>query len=271
MSGVSIDDEKSVLKEMSLMAVIDAYRGWITADYFILRLTGVLSKNGDRSDNTIGHIDADTLGYILSEYSIRRNVAVEGDARCNLIKKLNSDCMQGILKEGFTKRAELLCKFSDENRIGERKINSAYSKLTWFLRPEDWTMFDKFVNSAVLRRNQSNMKECYENISKFWDENSSALSKKASDHKFNPLLGLRVFDKFLFCHGIGLYGPHHSKEGDAGQMYPERTRCEIFKSKNVSNLHRRLNLMIDAFPQCTARRLRDLAEEVCEDLGKIPM
>ncbi|WP_145978422.1 hypothetical protein [Tistrella mobilis] len=188
MSGVSIDDEKSVLKEMSLMAVIDAYRGWITADYVILRLTGVLSKNGDRSDNDIGCIDTDTLKYILKEYSISRNIKIEGDARCRLVDKLNSNCMRRILERKFTERAKFLCEFSDKNRIENRKINSAYSKLTWFLRPEDWTMFDKFVNSAVLRRNQSNMKECYENISKFWDENSSALSKKASDHKFNPSL-----------------------------------------------------------------------------------
>ena len=60
---------------------------------------------------------------------------------------------------------------ANKGKIEERRLASAFTKLTWFLQPDDWTIFDRNVGAAVLRSadtGSAQMAAYYKQIAQNW-------------------------------------------------------------------------------------------------------
>jgi hypothetical protein len=155
----------SIEDDFAHLAVVDAYRWWINHDFGFLKATKMIGPDGNRTGRSVGEFDLQTMRRIARAYSVSRNIpshdsVVEGE---KVVDHLNGKELKDFSKLGFKERAAKPVKFvranpaalklaPGEEESKKRALASALSKLTWFLNPEDWTIFDKYVSAAVLRR-----------------------------------------------------------------------------------------------------------------------
>lgn len=212
--------------DFALLAVIDAYKWWIVSDYGFLQATGILDPKGNLTDARAGKIDHDAMQRITRAYGVARNIP-KGE-RDRVLGWLDFSNFRDIAEQPFAERAASLAKFCSDNtvKVGNedtgRTLASALSKLSWFMGPNDWTVFDKYVGAAVLRKQGagcSQMQAFYSSITADWPPVSQAICAAAEGVKFNPLLGLRIIDKYLFCHGLGMYDEVETSDGGYKQKF----------------------------------------------------
>jgi len=252
--------------DFALLAVVDAYKWWINADFGFLQETGILNSSGKRSTLETGSLNEDIMRRIARAYSVSRNIpSHDADTQATVIvDALNGPDLRIHLCKPLPCRAKALVDFTREDpvalladekgRIRKRELASALSKLTWFLRPEEWTIFDRFVGVAVLRKTRvgtEQMQSFYQKLAGTWDQTQAALCDAAEDHGFNPLLGYRIADKYLFCHGVGMFKTHADHIGkstvrlDAASTLAERLshpsvhkiRISLLASEQVLSVH----------------------------------
>jgi len=201
--------------DLVLLAVVDAYKWWATSDFGFLQATGILDQNGTRSARKVGVYDVHLVRRIARAYSVSRNIPVDqGDIHARSVADILNSEAAGLVTMPFEKRAELLAalvesrpvRFPDrKGRDAKRDLASAYSKLTWFLRPEDWTIFDRYVGLAVCGSNgvgTRQMRLFYDRLTPNWADLSPRITAVTAMHGFDPLLGYRIIDKWLFLHGM---------------------------------------------------------------------
>lgn len=181
----------------------------------------MIDANGVRTGRTLGEFDLHTMRRIARAYSVSRNIPshtseVEGE---KVVEHLNGDELKGFSALEFKQRATELVKFvknnptslrlaSGEQQPKKRSLASALSKLTWFLNPEDWTIFDKYVSAAVLRRDGAGveqMKAFYDRLSNDWSSTLHGIETELKNRGFDHWLGSRIIDKYLFYHGVGMF------------------------------------------------------------------
>jgi hypothetical protein len=268
----------SVDNDFARLAVLDAYKGWITTDFGFLQLTGVLDPAGVAIDTELGRFNAHTMRKIAKAYTVSRNIPAHEDDRqgVQLAEFLCSSEVTQVLKLPFARRAEGLTDLVHrnpvvlaENKNGEnvkRKIASAFSKLTWFLRPNDWTIFDKYVGAAALREEGTGPKQMrayYEALRRTWTATSTALVDASVAHGMNSLLGLRIVDKYLFLHGIGMYRRATGKDGSPkDKLDPLSTISDRLTHLTVISARRSLMSFAQALPRDLREELFSLADDV---------
>ena len=270
-------DDTELQNDFAFLAVVDAYKWWINADFGFLQETGILNSEGNRSAAQVGKIDAKLMRRIAREYTVSRNIPAHSDdlEAATLVKALSNPALHRDLSKPFKARAEALIKFVADNPVslapnakGEvktRQLASALSKLTWFLSPEDWTIFDKFVGVAVLRKSTTSGKQMgsyYSTLAKNWNEVSSGLCQAAENHGLNPLLGYRIADKYLFCHGVGMFDPA------TGKLDGASTLREKAKHPSVLSLRKSLSATEKVLSQHMGHRLRAISAEVAPILAR---
>jgi hypothetical protein len=271
-----------VNNDFARLAVLDAYKGWITTDFGFLQLTGVLDPAGVPIGAELGCFDAHTMRKIAKAYTVSRNIpSHEGDRQAvQLADFLCSHEVTQVLRLPFARRADGLAALAQrkpvilaENKNGknvEKKIASAFSKLTWFLRPDDWTIFDKYVGVAVLRKEGTGpkqMKEYYEGLGRNWTNTSTALVDAAIGHDMNGWLGLRIVDKYLFLHGIGMYRRTVGKDGSPkDKLDPCSTISDRLSHPAVMSTRRSLMSFAQALPRDLREKLFALADAVAPAL-----
>jgi hypothetical protein len=207
--------------DFAYLAVVDAYRWWINHDFGFLIATKVIGADGARTGRTVGEYDFETMRRIARAYSVSRNIPshdseVEGE---KVVKHLNGEQLRHLSKLGFEERAKGLVEFVKTNRAAlrlapdavepkRRALASALSKLTWFLNPEDWTIFDKYVSAAVLRRGGAGvdqMEKFYGDLSKGWPDTLRKVEQEVVGRGLDQWLASRIVDKYLFYHGVGMF------------------------------------------------------------------
>ncbi|WP_103729382.1 hypothetical protein [Novosphingobium sp. HII-3] len=238
--------------EFAYIAVVDAYKWWINSDFGFLQATGVLAADGSETGVAVGTFDVTTMRRIARAYTVNRNIpAHAADAEGQrLAQALQAADVETWLCKPFAERAKCLADFVRSNpvqleadangKVTERQLASALSKLTWFLRPRDWTIFDKFVGAAVLGRDQAGIAQMtayYETLAPTWGKVSTQLVDEVDKAGLCPLLGYRVADKYLFAQGVGMYRSALRKNGEAyDKVDSSLTLAQRFQSGAVQTL-----------------------------------
>lgn len=84
---------------------------------------------------------------------------------------------------------------------------SAVSKISWFIWPSGWTMYDRLAARAVIGNPQANALTKFERFYatlalRGWDDILAKVRQSLSNHGFRPLLAERTVDKFLMLSGM---------------------------------------------------------------------
>lgn len=265
----------NIKNDFACLAVVDAYRWWINYDFGFLIETKMIGLDGNRTGRKVGKYDLETMRRIARAYSVSRNIPsheseVEGE---KIVKHLNGGELRDISKSKFTKRAAQLVTFAKNNQAmlklapgqGEpkkRTVASALSKLTWFLNPEDWTIFDKYVSAAVLRRGGTGvpqMAKYYNELSEKWTDTLRAIELEVENAGFDPWLGSRIVDKYLFYHGVGMF----SMASDGKQRLVEKaTLAEKLQRPAVASIRRSLEASGQVLRAHLGNKLEDLATAI---------
>jgi hypothetical protein len=261
------------------LAVIDAYKAWLNTDFGFLQLTGILDVNGKRTSKKIGEFNRDGMRLIARAYTVSRNIpSHSNDAEAEaLVKNLKTEAFAEIVAMGLAERAAKLVAFAKTNPVRKAakdgvdgkpiQLASALSKLSWFLQPDDWTIFDKFVGAAVLKKNASGVSQMmayYKAIASDWANAAPRLYDIAGKKGFNPLLGYRIVDKYLFLHGVGMWQPDAAGSKSGAQFMIEATLDQRLENATVQ-VHRKSLLATEqVLPDAVGKKLRNLAAEVSD-------
>ncbi len=199
---------------LAVLAVVDAYKWWLNSDFRLLQLTGILDHRGERTSSSVGKFDTTVMRQIARSYTVSRNIpSRDKDAQAdNLVEILNESARELVLKPFKDRASALACLIRSnpvtvivKGKTQQRQLASAYSKLTWFLQPDDWTIFDRYVGLAVCGGGAGGidqMESFYAKLSTGWEETKSALAFASAVNGFHPLLGNRIIDKWLFLQGL---------------------------------------------------------------------
>ena len=132
---------------------------------------------------------------------------------------------------------------------------SAASKVNWFLRPEGWTMFDRFVSIAVLGSHQSSvagMEQFFDALDRRDFAKKLAEVREAIASPFPKILAERVIDKYLFLMGL---------------RYSQRTLFKEDADEESEGANDRMSLVllngfVSALPS-------PLVDQVCQQADKL--
>lgn len=267
----------------AFLSVVDAYKWWINSDFGILQATGILDANGIRTNRPTGTFDLQTMRQIARAYTVNRNIPAHNNDAAGqaVVDALCAPETAKWLESPFPERAERLADFVKANTValapnekGEvlnHELASAYSKLSWFLRPEDWTIFDKYVGAAVLRREQAGldqMNSYYAALAPRWRQTSAALIEAVERQGLPGQLGYRIADKYLFYQGIGMYEPDLRKSGKPfDKLNPRTTTDQRLLSPAVQASLASLTATERVLSQHMGDSLRRLAEDVAPILS----
>ncbi|MBZ7924364.1 hypothetical protein LAC81_26925 [Ensifer adhaerens] len=166
----------------------------------------------------------------------------------------------------------MLLKRKDGNN-SERQLASALSKLSWFMHPEGWTIFDKYVGAAVIGQDGSGLAQMsafYQKLAPSWEARSKEVCGAAELAGFHPFLGYRIIDKYLYCHGLGMY----REPGQVRKTFRliAASTLEDKLSRPAVEEHRRsLIWTLEAFGDPIVGNLRNLADIVGKSLSELPV
>ncbi len=168
--------------DFALLAVIDDYKWWISSDYGFLRLTGAIDDHGNPSEPGVSAICSTSLRRIARAYSVSRNIpSDEIDSQAQQVVGIfmksprpeihSKDLLtRALALAALSKMTPMLVKRKNGGN-SERQLASALSKLSWFIDPEGWTIFDKYVGAAVIGQDgsgQAQMSAFYEKLAPSW-------------------------------------------------------------------------------------------------------
>lgn len=134
---------------------------------------------------------------------------------------------------------------------------SAASKVNWFLRPEGWTMFDRFVSIAVLGSHQSSvagMEQFFDALDRRNFAKKLAEVRQAISSPFPKILAERVIDKYLFLMGL---------------RYSQRMLIEEDADEEGEGTNDRMSLVllngfVSALPSPLVDQVRQQAEKLAQ-------
>lgn len=181
-------------------AVVEHVRSWLSED------------GGFRAaiDDAEGRINGYQVRRISIIYNVSRGLTAgngNGDQAANdLASLLNS--YHGMWSNDLRDRAQQCAEIAEQaKRSGYTKGNqaSAITKFSWFVRPSNWTVFDRFVANA-LKVNESTaiarMKQFYEVAHELnFLTHASVIGEVISGCQILNLSGARVLDKLLMLRG----------------------------------------------------------------------
>lgn len=189
-------------------AVVEHYRTWIVDD-------GLL-RNSLQAPNQI--LSSEQLRSIARKYGVNRGIyaidkepddstkaASDGNA-AKLAKLLNARA--GNWPKGMMARANhclQLAKDAEEADLTRGVLLSAMTKIMWFLKPDEWTMYDTFASNALNLKERGRTERFnafYRTLSDLEFLAAAASVKSVLDrHDLTFLWGERVLDKFLMLAG----------------------------------------------------------------------
>lgn len=165
---------------------------------------------------------------------IRRPEGVEGDPIAEELAKILTEAVPCIKGQPIQARWVTTRKIAEEcqramqqrcDSHNVRPIVSGVTKLTWFLAPHGWTMFDKLARKAVgvgQKPAADQADEFYEQLSRRqFCNHVETLQAKLNDHGFKDLFAERVIDKFLMLAGL-------SDSKDAEEVCKRSLRVDQF-------------------------------------------
>lgn len=270
--------------DFALLAVIDAYKWWITTDFGFLKLTGAIDGDGRPTAPANASIDIARLRTIARAYSVSRNIPSdkqESQAQ-KIVEALAQKPSHDIFSIDVLARATALKILAEstpvtvtyeDGRTSQRELASAFSKLSWFIQPQGWTLFDKYVGAAVTgsdRPGLQQMWDFYACLAPTWSAVSTDICRKAGDAGLNPLLGYRIIDKYLFCHGLGMYS--EPTENRKTAQFVASSTFDMKSSRKAVEAHRSsLCWTLEALGAAEATRLDGLARSAAPTLAKLPV
>lgn len=271
--------------DFALLAVIDAYKWWVSSDYGFLRTTGALDRFGGAPEkNSTSVIDRLSLRKIARAYSVSRNIPADDmDSQAQEVVNLFMKSPPPELRsKDLLARATAIAEMSirtpmiitrKDGRKSKRQLASALTKLSWFVQPEGWTVFDKYVGVAVIgqdRAGLTQMCQFYQKLAPSWQSTSQDVCRAADSAGLHPYLGYRIIDKYLFCHGLGMYR-QRDQEMPTPKLIADSTLAEKLSRPTVEEHRRSLNWTLEALGEPVASSLRMLAADVESSLTKLPV
>jgi hypothetical protein len=270
--------------DFALLAVIDAYKWWISSDFGFLRLTGAIDDQGNPSEPGVSAISKTSLRRIALAYSVSRNIpSDEIDSQGQQVVDLfMTSPPPEINSEDLLTRANALAAQSKKMPMfvtlrngsqSRRQLASALSKLSWFIHPQGWTIFDKYVGAAVIGQGGSGLAQMsafYEKLAPSWRVISNKVCCATQQAGFHPFLGYRIIDKYLYCHGLGMYR-EPSQGRKTSRLVAASTVQEKLSRPAVVGHRRSLSWTLEAVGEPVAANLRNLADLVGTSLYELPV
>ena len=227
---------------MTYWALIEHHRYWLSNDGIYVR---EIRENGA--------LMMPVSQRIVREYGVARNIGmingVDGN-QVNGLQRLVDDINNSPWPDGLVDRANCCIALADahhERCIAERRHRpiSAVSKLMWFLRPDGWTMFDRYARIGLIG-NDNNPLAFYEALEqRNFQDVAANITNICRNHGFG-LFGERVIDKLLLFRGA-------NAAQDGGENY-------YVTAQTLNHWHLQL------LPEDYRKRLIALATEVAEAL-----
>ena len=269
--------------DFALLATIDAYKWWISTDYGFLCLTGALDNSRTPSERGTPEITRVTLRKIAKAYSVSRNIPsdeMESQAQ-QVVDLFMKSPPPELRSQDLLTRAKVLADLSEKTPmlvkrkglISKRQLASALSKLSWFVHPEGWTIFDKYVGAAIIGKDGSGLAQMsafYQKLAPSWQACSGEICSTTKSAGFHPYLGYRIIDKYLFCHGLGMYG-ELGQGRKTTRLIASSTLEEKLIRPAVEDHRRSLLWTLEAVGDPVARNLRSLSDHLEQSLSKLPV
>jgi hypothetical protein len=168
-----------------------AYQWWLMCDaYFV---NAGLSK----------HLNEKWVREIGGRYLVNRTVP-NGQERQFMSIVLG--CGQGNEMQIEERAARLSLALSRQSTF-KKSPASAASKVSWFVWPQGWTMYDRYAAKAVVgspaETGTARMELFFAALAmRGWDDILSRTRDVLRDYSFSPLLAERAIDKYLFLQGM---------------------------------------------------------------------
>ena len=182
-------------------AVIEHHRWWLASDGCHWRQI--------REDK---RLSLSVAKRIAREYSVARNIGQIADDHGHGTSGLNS-LVQKIndadWPDGLVARAKVCVKIAEDhirqckalgNADRYHRPFSGVTKLTWFLRPEGWTMFDRYARIGLMDRRDDPMSFYEVLASQHFDKRANEITELCRQSGFE-LWGERIIDKLLLFRG----------------------------------------------------------------------
>jgi len=215
-------------------AVIEHHRTWLAAD-------GCYRREIEASGLT-----PELARHIAREYRVARTVGAvaAGDSGIGaLVEAINASAWPNTLEDRANLCVDLACKHRKKSKeFGQsQKYHSpisAVTKLMWFLRPDGWTMFDRFARMGLIGH-QNEPLEFYRKLASIdFTPLCDQLHEMCRREGFPDLYGERIVDKCLMFLGAG-------------------DSSDFVRTSNMINRH-----YLGLLPHEAAERLRRLADTV---------
>ena len=176
------------------IATMERARWWLSVDAPLLEQV--------RQD---GKLTAETVGAIATAYRVRRTLGPPGSLQ-SIADVLNVEVASW--PPDLVGRARVCVRAAE--RIFDQKITtsapySAVTKLMWFLKPMDWTVFDQYAAGALgaqWRKTGLRVDRFYATLSDagFLDA-ANIIDDVLRPTLWRDLRGARVLDSWLMLHG----------------------------------------------------------------------
>ena len=168
-----------------------AYQWWLTCDAYF--------TNADLSSD----LDERWLREIGKPYLVNRTIPIGREAAFVSIIKSSGQSAEMDLEQ----RAARLSLALSRNFGGEKVPASAASKVSWFVWPQGWTMYDSYAAKALIGNPSATgvarMEMFYAALAmRGWNDLLGEMRRALRPFAFDPRIAERTIDKFLFLHGI---------------------------------------------------------------------
>lgn len=160
-----------------------------------------------------GRLTPEVARIIARDFRVSRTIGqVEGEGKnpSNGVQVLAEAINTSDWPDDLVDRAKICLAIANDHRDACARLNkakafhapvSAVTKLMWFLRPEGWTMFDKYARIGLIG-NKNDPESFYVRLSEVgFHAMCLRLNELCKEHGFPELWGERIIDKFLMLHG----------------------------------------------------------------------
>lgn len=172
-----------------------AYKWWLSQDaHYLSRLGGKPGK-----------LNKDWIGRIGRTYSVNRTLKSEtGDAKERFRQLVRTSGQHNDMS--LVDRAACIVECLDGADHGlSRHPFSFFSKISWFVWPKNWTMFDSYASRAVLGRarvGKDAFRDFYSALhERGWDSITDSV-REAIAAPFDKRMTERVIDAYLSFAGL---------------------------------------------------------------------
>jgi len=200
--------------------------------------------------------DQKNLNAMLDLYQLSRNFQIgkpNNNPKPGVLWKKVGSCVKNwnahtsLLEKAYGLHAVAsdISQNNTNHKVGNGPLTAA-SKLAWFLKPEDWTLFDSRANNAIGSHSFMHFYALTERLDfKPWCEATRTILQK-SEHS-SGLFAERIWDKFLYlCDG----GPQRVTDKTILILLEDRKIAQcISKAHETKQLHDYFSLRLPLDPQ----------------------